>query len=268
VNAAASPAPAATGLARRIIPCLDVRDGQVVKGVRFRDHRVMGEIVELAQRYSAEGADELVFYDITASPEGRSVDRSWVERVAEVIDIPFCVAGGIRTVEEARAVLQAGADKISVNTPAVRDPDLVDALAEAFGNQCVVVGIDSIEQDGRWTTRQMTGNPDLMEATGLDTLEWIAEVTRRGAGEIVLNCMDADGTRDGYDLRQLAAARAVTPVPLIASGGAGETRHFVDVFRHADVDGALAATVFHSGALPIAELKDALAAADVAVRPC
>jgi cyclase len=268
MNAATAPAPVTTGLARRIIPCLDVRDGQVVKGVRFRDHRVMGEIVELAQRYSAEGADELVFYDITASPEGRSVDRSWVERVAEVIDIPFCVAGGIRTVEEARAVLRAGADKISVNTPAVRDPDLVDALAEAFGSQCVVVGIDSIEQDGHWTTRQMTGNPDLMEATGLDTLEWIAEVTRRGAGEIVLNCMDADGTRDGYDLRQLRAARDVTPVPLIASGGAGETRHFVDVFREADVDGALAATVFHSGALPIAELKSALAEEHIAVRPC
>ncbi len=259
---------ATTGLARRIIPCLDVRDGQVVKGVQFRDHRVMGEIVGLAQRYSAEGADELVFYDITASPEGRSVDHDWVRRVAEVIDIPFCVAGGIRSVDEARTILQAGADKISVNTPAVRNPDLVNALADAFGSQCVVVGIDSIVQDGAWTTRQMTGNPDAMEHTGLETLDWIGQVVERGAGEIVLNCMGSDGTRDGYDLQQLTAARAVCAVPLIASGGAGEARHFTDVFAAADVDGALAATVFHSGALPIAQLKSTLADAGVSVRPC
>ncbi len=260
---------AVSGLARRIIPCLDVRDGQVVKGVQFRDHRVMGEIVDLARRYSEEGADELVFYDITASPEGRSVDHSWVARVAEVIDIPFCVAGGIRDVASAREILQAGADKISVNTPAVRDPGLVDALADAFGSQCVVVGIDSIVQDdGRWTTRQMTGNPDAMEETGLDTLNWIGEVVARGAGEIVLNCMGSDGTRDGYDLEQLAAARAVCTVPLIASGGAGEARHFTEVFEAADVDGALAATVFHSGALPIGDLKHSLADAGIGVRPC
>jgi cyclase len=259
---------ASSGLARRIIPCLDVRDGQVVKGVQFRNHRVMGEIVDLAQRYSAEGADELVFYDITASPEGRSVDHSWVARVAEVIDIPFCVAGGIRSVSEARAILQAGADKVSVNTPAVRNPDLVDALADAFGSQCVVVGIDSIEQGDTWTTRQMTGNPDAMEHTGLETLSWIEDVVARGAGEIVLNCMASDGTRDGYDLVQLKAARAVCSVPLIASGGAGEARHFTEVFEAADVDGALAATVFHSGALPIGALKRTLAEAGIGVRPC
>ena len=257
-----------SGLARRIIPCLDVRDGQVVKGVQFRNHRVMGEIVDLAQRYSLEGADELVFYDITASPEGRSVDRDWVERVAEVIDIPFCVAGGIRSVAEARAVLRCGADKISINTPAVRNPNLINELADAFGRQCVVVGIDSIEADGRWTTRQMTGNPDLMEATGLDTLEWIGEVTQRGAGEIVLNCMGSDGTRDGYDLKQLQAARTVCPVPLIASGGAGKANHFIDAFKQADVDGALAATVFHNGSLPIAELKSTLDNTGIGVRPC
>jgi cyclase len=266
-SAQATPPAAATGLARRIIPCLDVRDGQVVKGVRFRDHRVMGEIVDLARRYSTEGADELVFYDITASPEGRSVDREWIERVAEVIDIPFCVAGGIRTVAEAREVLNAGADKISVNTPAVRDPDLVDALADAFGSQCVVVGIDSVGAPGAWTTRQMTGDPERMGRTGLRTLEWIAEVAVRGAGEIVLNCMDADGTRDGYDLEQLAAARAVADIPLIASGGAGRTRHFIDVFEQADVDGALAATVFHNASLPIPRLKAELTAAGIIVRP-
>jgi cyclase len=257
-----------SGLARRIIPCLDVRDGQVVKGVKFRDHRVMGEIVELAQRYSMEGADELVFYDITASPEGRSVDHDWVRRVAEVIDIPFCVAGGIRSVEEARAVLQAGADKVSINTPAVRNPDLVSELAAAFGSQCVVVGIDSIGAPGEWTTRQMTGNPDTMQGTGLRTLDWIEEVTRRGAGEIVLNCMNSDGTRDGYDIEQLAAARQRCPVPLIASGGAGTAQHFIDVFRQADVDGALAATVFHNASLPIAQLKARLHSQRIAVRPC
>ncbi len=258
----------ANGLARRIIPCLDVRDGQVVKGVRFRDHRMMGEIVALAQRYSAEGADELVFYDITASPEGRSVDHDWVRRVAAVIDIPFCVAGGIRSVAEARAVLQAGADKISINTPAVRDPDLINRLATAFGSQCVVVGIDSIGVAGDWTTRQMTGNPDEMQATGRNTLDWIAEVMQRGAGEIVLNCMNSDGTRDGYDIEQLAAARAVCPVPLIASGGAGSSQHFIDVFEHADVDGALAATIFHNASLPIAELKAELISRQIRVRPC
>ncbi|NRB71337.1 MAG: imidazole glycerol phosphate synthase subunit HisF [Xanthomonadales bacterium] len=257
-----------SGVARRIIPCLDVRDGQVVKGVQFRNHRVMGEIVELAQRYSEAGADELVFYDITASPEGRAVDHSWVARVAEVIDIPFCVAGGIRSVPEARRILQSGADKISVNTPAVRDPDLVNRLADAFGAQCVVVGIDSIVSDGVWSTRQMTGDPDAMSATGRETLAWIEEVQTRGAGEIVLNCMSSDGTRDGYDLEQLQAARRVSEVPLIASGGAGTAQHFQDVFEQADVDGALAATVFHSGALPIDRLKESLAAAGIGVRPC
>lgn len=255
-------------LARRIIPCLDVRDGQVVKGVKFRDHRVMGEIVDLAQRYSLEGADELVFYDITASPEGRSVDHNWVQRVAQVIDIPFCVAGGIASVEQAREVLQAGADKISVNTPAVRNPDLVNALASAFGSQCVVVGIDSIGESGEWTTRQMTGNPDQMQGTGLKTLDWIEEVANRGAGEIVLNCMASDGTRDGYDIEQLAAARALCPVPLIASGGAGTAQHFIDVFKQADVDGALAATVFHNASLPIADLKQQLGQNQIEVRPC
>ena len=255
-------------LARRIIPCLDVRDGEVVKGVQFRNHRVMGGIVELAQRYSKEGADELVFYDITASPEGRSVDIGWVRDVAEVIDIPFCVAGGIRSVDSARAVLNAGADKISINTPAVREPGLIDRLVDAFGSQCVVVGVDSVMSDGDWTTRQMTGTPDQMQQTGYRTLDWIEQAVERGAGEIVLNCMGADGTRDGYDIEQLGAARARCKVPLIASGGAGNVQHFIDVFKKADVDGALAATVFHNGSIPIPELKKSLAGAGVGVRPC
>jgi len=255
-----------TRLARRIIPCLDVRDGQVVKGIRFRNHRVMGGIIELAERYSAQGADELVFYDITASPQGRSVDSEWVSRVAEVIDIPFCVAGGIRSVEDARKILQRGADKVSINTPAVQRPGLIDELVEAFGSQCVVVGIDSIENEGAWTTRQMTGIPDQMQQTGHNTLDWIAEVSERGAGEIVLNCMGSDGTRDGFDIRQLKAARAVTSVPLIASGGAGNPDHFIDVFNTADVDGALAATIFHNNKVPIPVLKQVLSTQGIGVR--
>jgi len=254
-------------LSRRIIPCLDVRDGRVVKGVRFRDHVDMGDILELARRYRDAGADELVFYDITASPQGRAVDRGWVERVAREIDIPFCVAGGIRGVDDARAVLNAGADKISINTPALERPALITEIAEAFGVQCVVVGIDSIlDADGTWRVRSHTGDPDAMRAPGRVTLDWIGEAQRLGAGEIVLNCMGRDGVRSGYDLPQLQAARAVCAVPLVASGGAGGVQDFIDVFREADVDGALAASVFHSGSLAIPDLKRALREGGIAVR--
>jgi cyclase len=255
-------------LTRRIIPCLDVRDGKVVKGVRFRDHVVMGDIEELACRYRDEGADELVFYDITASPQQRSVDRVWVERVARMIDIPFCVAGGIRSVEDARAVLHAGADKISVNSPALERPELIGELARAFGVQCVVVGIDSLrDADGEWHVRQYTGDPELTRPLTRRTLDWIDEVQQRGAGEVVLNCMGSDGVRSGYDIAQLAAARARCRVPLVASGGAGTVEHFRDVFAKADVDAALAASVFHSGAIEIRALKRFLNAADIRVRP-
>jgi cyclase len=257
---------AVSNLARRIIPCLDVRDGQVVKGIQFRNHRVMGGILELATRYSAEGADELVFYDITASPQGRSVDSEWVSSVAEVIDIPFCVAGGIRSVDDARKVLQRGADKISINTPAVQRPELINELVEAFGSQCVVVGVDSVLQDGVWVTRQMTGIPDQMQQTGHKTLDWLVEVAQRGAGEVVLNCMGSDGTREGFDVEQLKAARELISIPLIASGGAGSASHFIDVFKQADVDGALAATVFHNNKVPIPALKQMLSAAGIGVR--
>jgi cyclase len=254
-------------LSRRLIPCLDVRDGRVVKGVQFRDHVVMGEIVDLALRYRDEGADELVFYDITASPQGRSVDRGWVERVARVIDIPFCVAGGIRSVDDARAVLHAGADKISVNSPALERPALIDELAAAFGVQCVVVGIDSLrDADGEWHVRQYTGDPDKTQALSRRTLDWMMEAQQRGAGEIVLNCMGSDGVRKGYDLEQLSVARAVCHVPLVASGGAGTPEHFRDAFVEADVDGALAASVFHSGAIAIPALKQYLRGQGVAVR--
>ena len=246
-------------LSRRIIPCLDVRDGRVVKGVRFRDHVDMGDIVELALRYRDQGADELVFYDIGASPEGRSVDHAWVERVARLLDIPFCVAGGIADVETARRVLHAGADKISVNSPALQRPALVSELADAFGVQCVVVGIDSIrEADGQWRVRSHTGDPAKMRAPLLRTLDWIEQVQGLGAGEIVLNCMGSDGVRGGYDLEQLRAVRAVCALPLVASGGAGSAQHFVEAFRDADVDATLAASVFHSGAVAIPALKSVL----------
>ena len=246
-------------LSRRIIPCLDVREGRVVKGVKFRDHVDMGDIVELAMRYRDQGADELVFYDITASPQGRSVDRGWVERVARVIDIPFCVAGGIRRVDDARAILLAGADKVSVNTPALERPALISELAEAFGVQCVVVGIDSVlDADGEWRVRSHTGDPDAMRAPGKRTLDWVVEAQALGAGEIVLNCMGSDGIRSGYDIEQLRAVRALCSVPLVASGGAGTPQHFVDAFLDADVDAALAASVFHSGTIAIPALKSVL----------
>jgi cyclase len=238
-----------------------------VKGVRFRDHIVVGDILELAQRYRDEGADELVFYDITASPEGRSVDRSWVRRVARVLDIPFCVAGGIRSVADAEEVLGEGAEKISINSPALADPELITRLSDRFGAQCVVVGIDSQTVGGTYQVYQYTGDPNRSRNTARLTIDWVREVQERGAGEIVLNCMASDGVRSGYDIAQLAAVRRECSVPLIASGGAGAPEHFADVFQSANVDGALAASVFHSGSLPIPVLKQFLREASIEIRP-
>jgi cyclase len=243
-----------------------VRDGQVVKGVRFRDHRVVGDILELAARYRDEGADELVFYDITASPEGRSVDRSWVARVARLLDIPFCVAGGIRCVADAEQTLGAGAEKISINSPALAEPDLINALSERFGAQCVVVGIDSQTIGGEYRVQQFTGDVARTRDTARRTLDWVQEVQQRGAGEIVLNCMASDGTRAGYDLAQLRAVRTGCRIPLVASGGAGAYEHFAEVFRSAGVDAALAASVFHSGEIAIPDLKRRLRADGIEVR--
>ena len=243
-----------------------MRDGVVVKGVQFRNHRVVGDILELAERYCSEGADELVFYDITASPDARSVDRSWVSRVASVLDIPFCVAGGIRSVADAEDVLNKGADKISINSPALADPNLIGELAVRFGSQCVVIGIDSREEGGDWFVYQFTGDPDKTTAAERRTLDWVREVQSRGAGEIVLNCMNQDGVRQGYDCAQLVAVREQCDVPLIASGGAGAMEHFQQVFEEAHVDGALAASVFHSGEIPIPELKRYLAEHGTAMR--
>jgi len=238
----------------------------VVKGLRFREHRVVGEIIELARRYRDDGADELVFYDITASPEGRSVDRRWVSRVAEVLDIPFCVAGGVRTVSDAEQILAAGAEKISINSPALERPGLIDELARRFGAQCVVVGIDSQAAPDGLHVHQYTGDPARSRDTQRATLAWLREVQDRGAGEIVLNCMGADGVRAGFDLEQLYAARAACQVPLVASGGAGAVEHFEAAFRHGEVDAALAASVFHSGAIAIGALKQFLRARGIEVR--
>jgi imidazole glycerol-phosphate synthase subunit HisF len=247
-------------LAKRIIPCLDVKDGKVVKGVKFRNHEIIGDIVPLAQRYAEAGADELVFYDITASSDGRVVDKSWVSRIAEVIDIPFCVAGGIKSEQDAKEVLMMGADKISINSPALQDPSLIARLADHFGIQCVVVGIDSYfdEKSQQYQVYQFTGDETRTQKTTWQTFDWIQEVQKRGAGEIVLNCMNQDGVRNGYDIEQLSQARAVCNIPLIASGGAGEIQHFIDVFKLADVDGALAASVFHKGIIDMTKLKSEL----------
>ncbi len=253
-------------LTKRIIPCLDVRDGKVIKGVRFRDHEVVGDIVALAERYRNEGADELVFYDITASSDRRTVDRAWIEKIAEVIDIPFCVAGGIRSVDDARAVLHAGADKISINSPALENPALIAELAEAFGVQCVVVGIDSLWQGGEWVVHQYTGDPDKTVDTRRRTLDWAREAQERGAGEIVLNCMNQDGVRQGYDIEQLARVREAVTIPLVASGGAGALEHFRDVFQQAKVDAGLAASVFHKSVIAISELKAYLQQEGIPVR--
>lgn len=256
-------------LARRIIPCLDVRDGEVVKGVQFRNHEVIGAIEPLAEGYAAAGADELVFYDITASADARVVDKSWVERVARLIDIPFTVAGGISSVAQAQEILAMGADKISINSPALRDPDLINTLVDEFGQQCIVIGIDSFyDTDSEsYQVYQFTGDESRSRKTRWQTHDWVQEVVSRGAGEIVLNCMNQDGVRQGYDIAQLQALRKVCPVPLIASGGAGALNHFRDVFEQADVDGALAASVFHKKLISIADLKSHLAHAGILVRP-
>ena len=251
--------------ARRIIPCLDVKDGRIVKGVQFRDHRDAGDIVEQAMRYRDEGADELVFYDITASAEGRTLSRDWVRKVAAVIDIPFTVAGGLRSREDAAMCLDAGADKVSVNSPALERPELLTELAREFGSQCVVVGVDSFRRDADYFVQQYTGRPDLSRDTSRRTLDWVCEATDRGAGEVVLNCMRQDGVRTGYDLDHTRTVVEAVSVPVIASGGAGAPQHFRDAF-HVGGSGALAATVFHDRLIAIPELKEFLAACGIEVR--
>jgi imidazole glycerol-phosphate synthase subunit HisF len=253
-------------LARRIIPCLDVKDGKVVKGVQFVGHEVLGDAVDMALRYRDEGADELVLYDITASSEGRTVDYNWVRDIARALDIPFCVAGGIRSAEQAVKCLNSGADKVSINSPALERPDLINELAEMAGSQCVVVGIDSREMDNDYYVHQYSGDPDKIRQAGRRTLDWVVEAQSRGAGEIVLNCMNQDGVRKGYDIIQLRKVRDLLNIPLVASGGAGAPEHFRDVFDQADVSGALAASVFHKKIIAIPDLKQQLRNDGIAVR--
>ncbi|WP_462152824.1 imidazole glycerol phosphate synthase subunit HisF [Pseudoalteromonas xiamenensis] len=257
-------------LSKRIIPCLDVKDGQVVKGVKFKGHEIVGDILTLAKAYSDAGADELVFYEISASVEKRLLDVNWVTEIAKHIDIPFCVAGGIKSVADAAKVLEQGADKISINSPAIARPELIKELHDEFGKQCVVVGIDSFydAQSGTYQVYQLTGDPNASSRTRYLTEDWVKRVQDLGAGEIVLNCMNQDGVRNGYDIEQLSIIRQQCHIPLIASGGAGKIADFIDVFKQANVDGALAASVFHKNIIDIQELKTALDANDVAARLC
>lgn len=253
-------------VARRIIPCLDVKEGQVVKGTQFREHRIIGDALTLAHFYNENNADELVFYDITASCEDRCVSYHWIEAIARNIHIPFCVAGGIRTLKQAESILNAGADKISINSPALENPNFIDELARIFGSQCVVIGVDSLKTNIGYRVCQYTGNHHKTLQTTRDTLSWIHEVQQRGAGEIVLNCMNQDGLRKGYDIAQLKLVRQITRVPLIASGGAGCIADFTAVFNEAHVDGALAASVFHNKTVDITLLKQSLADQHIKVR--
>ncbi|KTD82685.1 imidazole glycerol phosphate synthase subunit HisF [Legionella waltersii] len=253
-------------LTKRIIPCLDVLNNQVVKGVKFRDHRILGDILPMADFYSRAGADELVFYDISASSEDRSVSPAWVQKIASKINIPFTVAGGIRTLLQAKSVLHAGADKVSINSPAIENPRLINELSHEFGAQCIVIGVDSQWINDDYYVYQYTGNVNKTKNTLRKTSDWISEVQDRGAGEVVLNCMQSDGVRSGYDIQQLLTIRSICQVPLIASGGAGKLADFVDVFMRAEVSGALAASVFHDHLLTIAEVKQALKKEKIEVR--
>lgn len=223
-------------------------------------------MLELTERYCAAGADELVFYDITASPDNRSVDRNWISSVGALLDIPFCVAGGIRSLADAEEILNAGADKISINSPAVARPELISELAKRFGSQCVVIGIDSRKVGNDWKVFQYTGDEQRSRNSERATLEWVREVQERGGGEIVLNCMSQDGERNGYDIDQLCSVQELCTVPLVASGGAGSMQDFEQVFSATRVSAALAASVFHSQEISIPDLKQYLDAAGIEVR--
>lgn len=253
-------------LAKRVIPCLDVLNGLVVKGVQFKNHKIVGDIIELASRYAQEGADELVFYDIGASVNDKLVSSDWISQVSQSIDIPFCVAGGINSIKSAEERLAAGADKISINSPAIQRPELINELTDSFGKQCVVIGIDTFQEGNKYRVKSFTGDPNKTKETGKITKEWVEEVISRGAGEIVLNCMNKDGVKQGYDIKQLSNIREICTVPLIASGGAGTIQHFIDVFKKTNVDGALAASVFHKSLINIQNLKEELDNSSIEVR--
>lgn len=249
-------------LARRIIPCLDVRDGRVVKGTNFLRLRDMADPVELARFYNESGADELVFYDITASAEGRGLFTDILRRVASEIFIPLTVGGGIRTLEDFDRVLKCGADKVSVNSGAIADPDLIGAAAKKYGDQCVVLSMDVKRVEGQFRLFAKGGRED----TGIDALEWAVRGVSRGAGEIVLNSIDTDGVKNGFDLEMLDALTALVSVPVVASGGAGCMEHFASLFAHPGVDAGLAASIFHTRQVEIPELKRFLRSRGVEIR--
>ena len=249
-------------LAKRIIPCLDVDKGRVVKGVKFLNLRDAGDPVEVAKRYEEEGADELVFLDITASAEDREIMIEVVKKVAETVFMPFTVGGGIRSVEDMRKLLEAGADKVSINTAAVKNPNLVSEGARLFGSQCIVVAIDAKRKGESWEVYINGGRTP----TGLDVVEWAKRVESLGAGEILLTSMDRDGTKEGYDVELCKAVSEAVNIPVIASGGAGRREHFYEVFEKGKVDAALAASLFHFQELSIPELKEFLHSKGILVR--
>lgn len=250
-------------LAKRIIPCLDVKDGQTVKGINFENLRYAGDPVSLAKKYSDEGADELVFLDITATNEGRKTTVKMVEKVAQQVFIPFTVGGGIKTIEDMRVLLSAGADKIAINSAAVKDPDLISNSSKYFGSQCIVVAVDAKKADGDFYVHINAGKTN----TGIKLYDWLIEAEKRGAGEILLTSMDADGTQNGFDIEMTKLASLNLNIPVIASGGAGANKkHFIDVFELAGADAALAASIFHFNTLPIPELKKALKQNEIEVR--
>jgi len=257
-------------LTKRVIPCLDVKAGRVVKGVRFTDHRDAGDPVEMAGFYNLEGADELVFYDITASVEDRNIMRELVSQVAEQVFIPLTVGGGLRTVRDMRSMLQAGADKVSINTAAVEDPHIISIGADHFGSQCLVLGLDALRvpcsAPQRWEVRVRTGSGG-GKGTEMDAIEWAMRAVELGVGEIVANSMDCDGTQEGYDIELLKTLSDNVTVPVVASGGAGTPEHMYQALVMGKADAILAASVFHYGIHRIVETKEYLANKNVPIRP-
>ena len=253
-------------ITKRIIPCLDVKDNKVVKGMQFKNHEIVGSIVDLAEKYSNDGADELVFYDIAASTRESVVSKNWVSKIAEVVNIPFCVSGGIKTLDDAKQILNLGADKISINTPALNNPYLISELSNSFGSQCVVIGMDIKLIDSEAYLFAKTGSEKTAFCTNKKAIDWLLEVQDLGAGEVVINAMSKDGVRDGYDIELLQSLETKCMIPMIASGGAGGPDDFVNVFEQTNVDGALAAGIFHRNEFSVGQIKEALKANKVNVR--
>ena len=253
-------------ITKRIIPCLDVKEDKVVKGVQFKNHKIVGSILDLAEKYSDDGADELVFYDISASTKGAIVNRDWVSRIAEVINIPFCVAGGIRTLDDAKEILNLGADKISINTPALDNPKLIKQLSDEFGSQCVVIGMDIKIIDNEAYLFAKTGSEKTVYSTDILATDWMVKVQELGAGEVVINAMGQDGVQQGYDIGLLQKLEKFCSIPMIASGGAGGPQDFINVFQQTNVDGALAASIFHRNEFSIGEIKAVLKTNKINIR--